>query len=321
MSKKLIICLLGAVVCGPAAFAITFTGDVPSDFTATGVQSVSDTIDDVGLPANATMGTVSGWDMSAALFELDKTADQLHVGLDFRGYAGDADGDGTDGITSLWLAANGGFDLPALALTESICIAFDFDQDGTFDVIAGDGAFNAVYHVSVFTGSPILPAFGFGPALPANEGAHFYGPDYELTLDNVSGLWDTTPQTVCFDFLVFAGSYQDDGIGEDLLSGEVCFTDDGQVAALNPASMDVVQAYPNPFNPTTTLAVDLAATGNVELAVYNINGQLVRTLVNGMMESGKHQIAFDGAGLPSGLYLARLSTAQGEQVTRLMLTK
>jgi hypothetical protein len=323
MSKKLIICLLGAVVCGPAAFAITYTGDVPTDFSSLGalqVQNVTDSIDDVGLPANATPGVVSGWDVSNSVFAFDGDNDQLHVGLDFRGFAGDADGDGADGISSLWLMTNGGIDLPALALTESICIAFDFDQDGTFDVIAGDNALNSTYHVSTFVGSPLLPAFGFGPALPGNEGAHFYGPDYELTLDNVSRAWDTTPETFCFNFLVFAGSYQDDGIGEDLLSGEICFHND-HVEAMTPATYNMVQAYPNPFNPTTTLAVDLAETGNVQLAVYNINGQLVRTLVDGMMESGKHQVAFDGAGLPSGLYLARLSTVQGDQVTRLMLTK
>ena len=321
MSKKLIICLLGAVVCGPAAFATVFTGDVPADFTASGVQTVLDGIDDVGLPANATPLTVSGWDFSNVRFELDKTANLLNVGIDFRGYGGDADGDGFDGITSLWLATNGGFDLPALGLTESICIAFDFDQDGTYDVIAGDGGIDDTYRVSTFAGSPILPAFGFGPLLPLNDGGHFYGPDLELTLSAISGVFDITPTTVCFNFLIFAGSYQDDGIGEDLLSGEACFTDDSLVDAVTPSTTDLVKAYPNPFNPTTTLAVELAETGNVQLAIYNINGQLVNTLVDGMMEAGQHELTFNGAGLPSGIYMARLSTAQGQQVTRLVLTK
>jgi len=322
MSKKLIICLLGAVVCGPAAFATTYTGDVPADFTATGVQSAFDgTNYDVGLPYNAPSGTVSGWDVRGTYFELDKAGDKLYVGVDFFGIAGDADGDGVEGVSSLWLSNNGGFDLPSMALTESACIAFDFNQDAVFDVIAGYNANDGTYRLSTFVGNAMLPSFGFGPVLPAiNDGGHVLGPDLELTLSQVSDLWDTAPQTVCFDFLVFAGSYQDDGIGEDYFVGTVCF-EDTQVAAVTPKSMDMVQAYPNPFNPTTTLAVDLAATGNVQLAVYNINGQLVRTLVDGMMESGKHQVAFDGAGLPSGLYLARLSTAQGEQVTRLVLTK
>jgi hypothetical protein len=154
-----------------------------------------------------------------------------------------------------------------------------------------------------------------------NDGGHVYGPDFELTLSGLGELMDLDPQTVCFNFLVFAGSYQDDGIGEDLLAGEVCFTDEGQVAAETPDTIDLVQAYPNPFNPSTTLAVDVAETGSVQLAVYNIKGQLVQTLVNGMLEAGHHDLTFNGAGLPSGLYLARLSTAQGEQVARLVLAK
>jgi hypothetical protein len=82
-----------------------------------------------------------------------------------------------------------------------------------------------------------------------------------------------------------------------------------------------VSAYPNPFNPTTTLAVELAQTGNVELSVYNVQGQLVQTLVNGMLESGRHELSFDASALPSGLYLAKLATSQGTTVTRLTLTK
>ena len=320
MSKKLMTCALGFIVCGPAAFAITFTGDVAADFTAAGVQVVADGIDDVGLPMSAPLGTISGWDFSNASFELDKAGGLLHVGLDFRGIAGDADGDGTDGVTAMWLAANGGFDLPALALTESICIAFDFDQNGTYDVIAGVGAMDGTYRVSTFTGSPILPAFGFGPLLPASDGGHVSGSDFELSLSDLGSLMDLAPMTVCFNFLVFSGSYQDDGIGEDLQSGEVCFTDE-LVDAVQAETMDLVQAYPNPFNPTTTLAVELAETGDVQLSIFNINGQLVQTLANGMMEAGQHELTFNGAGLPSGLYLARLSTAQGEQVTRLLLTK
>jgi hypothetical protein len=319
MTKKLTMYALGFIVCGPAAFAITFTGDVAADFTSPDVQVVADGHNDVGLPANAPLGTISGWDLNNASFELDRTAGLLHVGLDFRTIGGDADGDGTDGITSMWLAANGGFDLPALALTESICIAYDFDQDGSYDVISGVGALDGTYRVSEFTGNPILPAFGFGP-LVAHDGGHAYGPDLEMTLTEVGALLDLEADDVCFSFLVFAGSYQDDGIGEDLINGEVCF-EHGDVSAVEPQSSNLLGAFPNPFNPTTTLAVELAETGTVELAIYNVNGQLVQTLFNGLLDAGSHQLTFNAAGLPSGLYLVKLGTAQGVEVTRLVLTK
>jgi len=321
MSKKLLSCLLAALAIGPAAFAITYTGDVASDFVSAEVVTVADGANDVGLPYNAPVGTVSGWDLDYTAFELDRATGELHVGLDFFGFAGDADGDGLDSVTSLWLAGNGGFDLPSLALTESICIAFDFDQNGTYDVIAGVGGMDGTYRVSTFVGSPILPAFGFGP-LSANDGGHFYGPDFELSLNSLGDFENLDPTVeLCFSYLIFAGSYQDDGIGEDLQVGTVCFTPDELVGAEAPNSMNLISAFPNPFNPTTTLAVDLAQTGNVELSVFNVQGQLVQTLVNGMLESGRHELSFDASALPSGLYLAKLATSQGTTVTRLTLTK
>jgi hypothetical protein len=323
MTKKLMSCALGILVCGPAAFALTFTGDVAADFAVAGVVVELDGVGDVGLPANAPALTVSGWDMQNASFYLDEAASTLNVGLDFVGYGGDADGDGFDGITTIWLAANGGFDRPDLAETEAICIAFDFDQDGTFDVIAGVGAIDGTYRVSEFTGIPILPAFGFGP-LVAHDGGHLYGPDAELALSDFGTLLADYGVDIdsdfCFNVLVFAGSYQDDGIGEDLLDAEICI-EHTPVSAVQPESHNLLSAFPNPFNPTTNLAVELAETGNVELAIYNVNGQLVQTLFNGMMDAGSHQLSFNGAGLPSGLYLAKLGTAQGVEVTRLILTK
>jgi hypothetical protein len=57
------------------------------------------------------------------------------------------------------------------------------------------------------------------------------------------------------------------------------------------------------------------------LAVYNLNGQLVNTVHSGMLEAGGHALNFNASALPSGLYLARLATDQGVQVERLLLTK
>jgi hypothetical protein len=103
---------------------------------------------------------------------------------------------------------------------------------------------------------------------------------------------------------------------------EICFTDDGHVEAQPvPTSPDMIRAYPNPFNPTTTLAVELAETGNVELSIFNLNGQKVQTLVDGMLSAGTHNLTFNASALPSGLYLARLNTVSGQQVSRMVLTK
>ncbi len=75
-----------------------------------------------------------------------------------------------------------------------------------------------------------------------------------------------------------------------------------------PSSFQLSQNYPNPFNPSTTINYNIARSGIVTLNVYNILGRLVKTLVNGFENSGKHKIVFNGDnyGLPSGVYFYRL---------------
>ena len=68
------------------------------------------------------------------------------------------------------------------------------------------------------------------------------------------------------------------------------------------------------------------AAGAVELAIYNVRGQRVRTLVQGVQAAGRYQIVWDGrndtrAALASGVYLSRLASTQGVRVRRLLLIK
>ncbi len=67
------------------------------------------------------------------------------------------------------------------------------------------------------------------------------------------------------------------------------------------------QNYPNPFNPVTTLQFDLRRHLKVTLKVFNVLGQEVATLLqNAPLSAGTHKIAFDGAHLPSGVYIYTL---------------
>lgn len=88
-----------------------------------------------------------------------------------------------------------------------------------------------------------------------------------------------------------------------------------------PATIALHPAYPNPFNPNTTITFDLAREMNVTLTAYDILGNQVKTLVNGRMPAGTHDIAFDGAGLPSGIYFCRLEAGTFSQTQKLMLLK
>jgi len=93
-----------------------------------------------------------------------------------------------------------------------------------------------------------------------------------------------------------------------------------------PAKFDLAQNYPNPFNPTTEIVYSLPEAGNVTLAVYNSQGQLVRTLVNGRVTTGSHTVTFDGRddqgrALASGVYIYRLTAGDKVLQKKMMLLK
>ena len=84
--------------------------------------------------------------------------------------------------------------------------------------------------------------------------------------------------------------------------------------------------YPNPFNPSTTISYSLSDAQNVELAIYNIKGQLVNTLVNEIRPAGKSSIiweGFDGNRKPvaSGIYFYKLQTKNYSDIKRMILLK
>ena len=112
------------------------------------------------------------------------------------------------------------------------------------------------------------------------------------------------------------------------LSNELTAIVPGPVAkpVVAPRTFGLDANYPNPFNAQTQLVYTLPVASPVELAIYNIMGQRVRTLVQGMQAAGRYQIAWDGRNdhgttLASGVYLSRLVSDQGVQVRRLLLLK
>ncbi|UCE24558.1 MAG: T9SS type A sorting domain-containing protein, partial [Candidatus Zixiibacteriota bacterium] len=85
-----------------------------------------------------------------------------------------------------------------------------------------------------------------------------------------------------------------------------------------PDAYSIGEAYPNPFNPTTNISYSLPLYSNVNLAVYDVSGRLVTTLVDGYRDAGVHDVTFDASGLSSGIYVYRLTagdfTASGKMV-------
>ncbi len=81
------------------------------------------------------------------------------------------------------------------------------------------------------------------------------------------------------------------------------------------------EAYPNPFNPVTTIRFALKESGPVRLSVFDITGREVRSLAVGPYPAGSHQVRFEAGDLPSGLYVYRLVTESGTASMPVVLLK
>jgi hypothetical protein len=93
-----------------------------------------------------------------------------------------------------------------------------------------------------------------------------------------------------------------------------------------PTEFALLQNYPNPFNPETTIKYNLAETANVQLRIYNIVGQVVRTLVADRQSAGRYQVRWNGTddrgvAVSSGIYFYQVSAGKFQDVKRLMLLK
>jgi hypothetical protein len=88
-----------------------------------------------------------------------------------------------------------------------------------------------------------------------------------------------------------------------------------------PPTVVLLPNHPNPFNPVTTISYELSVPARVEMAVFNINGERVVTLVEGLQTVGLHTVQFDGGGLPSGIYFYTLNSGDYNQTRRMLLVK
>jgi hypothetical protein len=88
-----------------------------------------------------------------------------------------------------------------------------------------------------------------------------------------------------------------------------------------PEEFTLEQNYPNPFNPKTVVSCQLSAASWVRLVVYDVLGREVATLLHGLMEPGRYEVTFDGAGLSSGVYISRLTIGDFSQSRKMVLVR
>jgi hypothetical protein len=93
-----------------------------------------------------------------------------------------------------------------------------------------------------------------------------------------------------------------------------------------PQATVITAIYPNPFNPRTTIAFDVAEAGSIELAIYDLRGRRVRVVEAGTWPVGRYEAIWDGQdddgrAAPTGTYCCRLATTGGAQTMKLTLAR
>jgi len=153
---------------------------------------------------------------------------------------------------------------------------------------------------------------------------------FTLAIDNLAA---SNSLTLTDNFVIKFSHYDNEAIANDGFA-----FDDIQVNKLGGGSKEdtpdnicaaeiSIDNYPNPFNPTTTISFSLPESGNVEISVFNIKGQQVRTLVNSQFDKGTHNVVWNGdnetgSSVASGVYLYKLNVnGKDKAVKKCLLLK
>ena len=95
----------------------------------------------------------------------------------------------------------------------------------------------------------------------------------------------------------------------------------GDRGGLEPTDFQLNPNYPNPFNPATRISFSMPVKAQVNLSVYNIQGELVANLMNGEISAGSHSVEWNAEGQPSGIYFCRIVTAGYTAALKMLLMK
>ena len=278
------------------AAAPVFTGDVELDFPATDADVIiindGAPVGDVGVPNDASF--TAGWDMRDVRVIYDAATDELFVGMNFDGIAGDANGDGDPASGPITNTTAGGFDIADFGIDEAFSVIFDLDQDGSADIIAG------VHDLTDITGFAVATSTANGVRNPAVEDTYLVplpgntgisptnpsslSPDIEFSITGFSTLVpnDSSPS---FALSAFAGSFTDGGIGEEYVAAQRQFS---TVELFTPAPALELQKLTNGVDAdtadlgpsliagsTVTFTYEVTNTGNVPLVDVVIHDDIL----------------------------------------------
>lgn len=205
----------------------------------------------------------------------------------------------------------------------------DFDGSSLSNLLTSrlDQSFTEAGYHSITMDSP--------PEITSGEdiyvAVHIVNASYGLPICcDESGPWETS--TTYLSFTGNPGSWYDMGVNDStdvavrVRTSPTLDVAVGDEPTPVPYGFELYNNYPNPFNPTTTIRYVLERRSHVEIAIYNVLGRKICSLVNGVRSAGEHSIVWDGKdsdGNPaaSGLYLYRLRAGDRIDSKKMLLLK
>jgi hypothetical protein len=136
--------------------------------------------------------------------------------------------------------------------------------------------------------------------------------DY-LTTGNETRLLVITPETE--DLFIYEGEFE--------ITELIVANSQNEVSVDLPlaASFSISDAYPNPFNPTTTMTLTMPVSGEMQVDVYNLLGQSVASLTSGYKDAGIYNLTWDASDVSSGMYFVKAQADGFTKTQKLMVVK
>jgi hypothetical protein len=134
-------------------------------------------------------------------------------------------------------------------------------------------------------------------------------------IQEISSSYTFIDESINKDEIVYYRIRQINKDGSDIYSQQV------KIGMGNIEQFRLSQNYPNPFNPSTSIEVDLFEDAEIEVIIYNLEGQALALLHRGFLVKGIHKFDFEADNLPSGVYLYKVSSPEYSQTKKMILTK
>jgi choice-of-anchor B domain-containing protein len=220
-----------------------------------------------------------------------------------------------------WMTENKRYFIAAEEFNVRDLIVYDLQDRSSWDVVvpswqmSGNSPIHNIFvlgnyaHISYYKDGYVLLDIS-DPEAPALAGQYDTFPGSGGTYD---GAWGCYPYLPSGHVII-----------SDISTGLYVLKFDMPTAVVDeelPISFSLNQNYPNPFNPSTKISFFIPEPGMVTLKVYSILGEEVAELINEFKEAGNYEINFSAANLPTGIYIATLSTGNNIQTIKMSLLK